>query len=419
MDNLKFDPNPRTKRIAIVGGGPGGLTLARILHRHRIDCTVFEREAHAGVRGQGGSLDIHRESGQFALECAGLTHEFLKIARYDDQESRLYNQHGELVFEDTSNNGDRPETDRSELRQILLDSLPADMIRWDHELVKIEQHSSGVSTLTFRNGVSYDFDLVVGADGAWSRIRPMVSDVRPVYSGVTFASIEFSDVDRSYPEIAKLVGHGLMFAMGESKTIAAHRNAGSNVGFYVGLRVSEDWAENGGLDRSSAEATRQSLAANFHGWAPILLQSILLSTEPITPRRIYALPVGHRWENRPGITLLGDAAHLMSPFGGDGANLAMLDAADLALELASAQDLHAAVRRYELKMFERAEAAAPWAAAGLDGAFSEDGLAHALAQHEMHRAHAQAMHAQNTTAEHAHAKGAHAQIAQTQQLTRT
>lgn len=411
MNNPEYDPNPRTKRIAVVGAGPGGLTLARVLHQHGIHATVYEREAHARVRGQGGSLDIHRESGQFALECAGLTPEFLKIARYDDQESRLYNQLGELVFEDTSNNGNRPETDRSALRQILLDSLPPDRIRWDHELATIEQNAAGVSTLTFRNGITQEFDLVVGADGAWSRVRPMVSDARPVYSGVTFASIEFNDVDRSYPEIAKLVGHGLMFAMGESKTIAAHRNAGSNVGFYVGLRVSEDWAENGGLDRSSPEATRQSLAANFHGWAPILLQSILQSTEPITPRRIYALPIGHRWEHRQGITLLGDAAHLMSPFGGDGANLAMQDAADLALELARAQDMHAAVRRYELKMFERAEMAAPWAAAGLDGAFSENGLAHALEQHERHRADAQTTLAQTTLAQSTLAQSAQAQRA--------
>lgn len=376
--------DPRTKRIAIIGAGPAGLILARILLRHRFSPIVFEREQHSAVRSQGGSLDMHVESGQFAIECAGLTGEFKKIARYNDQETRLYDMFGELKYEDASSTGDRPEVDRAQLRQMLLDSLPAGTVRWDHELQSIEQRENSTSIVTFRNGSTQQFDLVVGADGAWSKVRALVSDVRPVYSGVTFASIEYSDVDKRHPDLAQIVGHGLMFALGESKAIIGHRNADAHLGFYVGLRVPEDWAETG-FDQSTPEASRISLAAHFHGWSPKLLASINRSTEPITLRRISALPIGHTWANRPGITLVGDSAHLMSPFAGEGANLAMQDAADLALELASSLDMNAAIARFESKMFARAEVAAHWSAEGIDGTFSPDGLAHTLEQFNQHQ----------------------------------
>lgn len=80
--------------IAIIGAGPGGLTLARILQQHGVQATVFEREAHAHERPQGGTLDLHVGSGQHAIECAGLSEAFMGIARYEDQGDRLYDKTG-------------------------------------------------------------------------------------------------------------------------------------------------------------------------------------------------------------------------------------------------------------------------------------------------------------------------------------
>jgi 2-polyprenyl-6-methoxyphenol hydroxylase-like FAD-dependent oxidoreductase len=371
--------------IAIIGAGPGGLTLARILHLHGITTSVFEREQFSNVRPQGGSLDMHAESGQYAIECAGLTNEFKRIARYEDQETRVYDKHGKLMFFDASTTGDRPEVDRGHLRQMLLDSLPEGVIRWGHEFRAAHPQPDGSFELVFRNGVREKFGLVVGADGAWSRIRPLVSRARPIYSGVTFFELGIDDVDERYPELARLVGRGLTFALGDSKALIGHRDANAHIGIYAALCVPEDWIANGGLDQTSSEAMRKSLAAHFDDWSENLRKLIDKSDERMVARGLYALPVGHRWEHRPGVTLLGDAAHLMSPFGGDGANLAMWDAADLAAALMRDGDWETAVRDHEISMLARAEEPAAGAAGALDEVFSENGLAHMVREMEGQR----------------------------------
>ncbi|MFK4448743.1 2-polyprenyl-6-methoxyphenol hydroxylase-like FAD-dependent oxidoreductase [Caballeronia udeis] len=373
-------------RIAIVGAGPGGMTLARILHLHGIVASVFERETLSSARPQGGSLDMHAESGQYAIECAGLTAEFTRIARYEDQEERFYNKHCQLLLSDTDvSEKNRPEVDRGQLRQMLLDSLPSHTVQWDHRPVAIHAQDNGTFELVFRSGRHETFDLVIGADGAWSCVRPLVSPARPLYSGVTFLELGIDDVDARYPELASLVGRGLTFAVGDSKALIGHRDANAHITIYAAMRVPEDWLEKGGLDLSSADAKRASLAAYFTGWSENLLELIYRCGDRMTPRTIQALPVGHRWEHRPGVTLLGDAAHLMSPFGGNGANLAMLDAADLALALTKTEDWRAAVQAYEVTMLARAEAAAGAARDAIDSVFSEDGLSHTLQAMESQR----------------------------------
>jgi len=376
----------KDRRIAIIGGGPGGLMVARVLQTRGVASTVFEGETSATDRSQGGTLDMHPETGQYALRMAGLEAGFHKVARPEDQGGRIYDSAGTLRFEEPDDpaHRDRPEVDREVLRRLLLESLDPGVVRWGHKLRAIQPCEDGTSELAFGNGEVGRYDFVVGADGSWSKVRPMVSAAVPSYSGVTFVELHFTDVDRRHPEIAQLVGRGKMFALGNNRGLIAQRNGNTRIFVYAALRVPEDWVISGGIDPTRPLEARVALAEWFPGWASELLALIHQAGDRIVFWKIHALPVGHRWENRPGVTLIGDAAHLMSPFGGDGANLAMRDAADLACALADTNDWEAAVQGFEAQMFDRAEDAAQGAASALDEVFADEGLEHALDQFQGH-----------------------------------
>ncbi|MBR0897477.1 FAD-dependent monooxygenase [Bradyrhizobium tropiciagri] len=370
-------------RIAIVGAGPGGLTLARLLHVAGIKTRLFEREASANARPQGGTLDLHAESGQLALARAGLTDGFLRIARYEDQGSRLYDGDGQLLLADDDMTGDRPEVDRTALRDLLLQSLPPDAVAWGHGLREVSPRDDGRYDLIFDDGREGPFDLVIGADGAWSQVRPLVSRYQPQYSGLTFIEFGIDDVDANHPALSQLVGRGKMGAESAGRSLIVQRNDNAHLRGYAIFRVPVEWAERR-FDVTSPAAMRRALLGEFAGWADTLLDLFRASNDQFALRPIHALPVGHYWTNRPGITLLGDAAHLMSPFGGEGVNAAMLDAAELAGYLVGSADWQEAVRAYETGMFVRVAEPAGEAAEAAATELSHISQELTLAHHQLH-----------------------------------
>lgn len=363
-----------TLRIAIIGGGPGGLTLARILQTRNIPTTVFERDSHPDERLQGGTLDLHPASGQLALHLAGLDEQFRAIARYEDQGIRILSKAGQVLFEHEGGEepGDRPEVDRAELRTMLLDSLAPGVVRWGHTLRSVRQADDGTYELLFEHGLSETFDLVVGADGAWSRVRPLLSSAMPSYTGVTFIEFGLDEVDQQHPALARLVGHGMLSVQADSVGMVAQRNGHGHIRVYATLRVPERWATTNGFDASDPHTARTWLLDLFRGWDQRLLALIQESNDRFAVRPMYMLPVGHAWAFRPGVTLLGDAAHLMAPFGGEGVNQAMLDAADLARTVGESSNLEDAVRTYEQTMFVRAKRVAEEVAEGMHRAYASD-----------------------------------------------
>jgi 2-polyprenyl-6-methoxyphenol hydroxylase-like FAD-dependent oxidoreductase len=346
-------------RIAIIGAGPGGLTLARVLQMRNIPTTVFEKESHPNERPQGGTLDLHMESGQLALHLAGLDEQFGTIARYEDQGMRVLNKEGQVLYKDEQDQetGDRPEVDRAELRAMLLDSLAPSVVRWGHHLHSVRQVNDDTHELVFENGLTESFDLVVGADGAWSRVRPLLSSATPTYAGVTFIEVGLDDVDQQHPALAQLVGHGSMHALSDNKGLIAQRNGHAHIKVYAAMRISEKWETSNGFDAGNPQTARAWLLNYFSDWDQSLLALIQESNGRFVVRPLYEMPIGHRWNSHAGVTLLGDAAHLTVP-SGEGVNMAMLDAADLATAISECNTLEEAVRRYEATMFARAEIAA-------------------------------------------------------------
>ena len=368
----------KTSRIAIIGAGPGGLTLARILQTRNIPTTVFERESHPDERPQGGTLDLHPGSGQRAIHIARLDEQFRAIARYEDQGMRRLSKKGQVLFEmtDDEGSGDRPEVDRTALRAMLLDSVAPGTVHWGHNLHSVHQADNGTYELQFEHGVTETFDLLVGADGAWSRVRPLLSSATPTYTGVTFIEFGLDDVDAKHPALAQLVGHGSMFAPANNKGLFAQRNGHGHVRVYAAMRKPEGWETTNGFDAGKPQKARVWLLDQFSDFDTRLLALIQESSDRFVVRPLYMLPVGHQWESRPGVTLLGDAAHLMSPFSGEGVNLAMLDASDLACTISECSTLEKAVRTYEETMFPRAEPIARGADEGLKNAVGPDGDKH-------------------------------------------
>ncbi|MEU1478227.1 NAD(P)/FAD-dependent oxidoreductase [Streptomyces sp. NPDC005760] len=341
-----------TTHVTIIGAGLGGLTLARVLHVNGIPATVYEAEASPTTRAQGGMLDIHDYNGQLALQAAGLMDEFRGLILEGREATRLVDRDGTLLFDHPDDGtGSRPEVQRGELRQVLLDSLPPGTVRWGHKVSGTRALGEGRHEVTFADGTSVVTDLLVGADGAWSRVRPLLSPATPEYTGMSCVEVYLHDSDTRHPASAKVVGGGALFVLAPGKGFVTHRERGGNLHTYVILTRPQDWFAD--IDFSDSAAAIARIAREFEGWAPELTGLITdTDTAPVL-RPIAALPVEHRWERVPGVTLLGDAAHLAAP-NGEGANLAMLDGAELAQALAAhPDDIETALTEYERALFPR------------------------------------------------------------------
>lgn len=362
--------------IAIAGAGLGGLALARVLHVHGINAVVYEREPSRDARGQGGMLDIH--SGQRALHEAGLVDGFHAIARGEGQDMRLLQPDGTLLLqEDTPDDAPllRPEVDRADLRDLFLDALPEGVVRWGHAF-----ESAGNGVLRFTDGRSAPYDLLVGADGAQSRVRALLTDARPAHIGQHIVEVGIPDVDRTHPGLAAMVGRGNYWVFGDGLSLAAQRNGDGRV--RIGLsfyNTGEDWIATCGIPFDDPAAARARLIDLLAGWDPRITALIAACDDTVVARAITTLPAGLTWPSTPDVTLIGDAAHLMPPVG-EGANMALLDGALLGLALAAhPDDFPAAVGEYEREMYERTSAAARMSAGMQELLMSPDAAQRLLA----------------------------------------
>ncbi|KOO76706.1 FAD-dependent monooxygenase [Stenotrophomonas maltophilia] len=358
-------------RIAIIGAGPAGLTAALILHRggHRV--RVYEGEASGQQRTQGGTLDLHDDSGQVALQRAGLLEAFRAVARHEGQEARTGDPWSGVITPGgfgPEGSKDKPEIDRGDLRQLLMDALPADAVQWGHRLTELVPAQAGGHRLRFANGVEHEADIVIGADGAWSKVRAALSACQPLPTGITFFE---GWIERPAADIAAMVGQGSLFCFGGEEALFVQRNSRDRLCVYAALKRSSEWLD----ARIAQHGMRTLVTGSYAGWAPNL-QRVLAACTDFVRRPIYSLPADFRWTPRDGVTLVGDAAHLMPPVG-VGVNLAMLDASDVAIALCAQPDAISALREAEALVCERARALMPDAIEGFQRWFITDEAADA------------------------------------------
>lgn len=378
----------QNKQIAIVGGGPGGLTLARLLQRKGVNVKVYERDKNKDARVQGAPLDLHDESGLAAIIEADLLEEFRSNYMPGADREKIMNEHAEVFFSDHDTKQEldfghphfRPEIDRGVLRKILLESLLPETVIWDSHFVSMSQHNEGW-LLHFKNGNSVYADVVVGCDGANSKIRPYITDIKAFYTGITMLEGNIYNAETVAPDISELLSGGKIMAFGNNKDILMGQKANGEIGFYASFRASENWAADSGLNFSDKEQVLEWFKLEYTDWSNTWYQLFENVSAPFIPRPIYCMPLDQSWKALPNLTIIGDAAHVMPPFAGEGVNMAMLDALELSNCLTGGiySSLQQAIEAYEVNMRSRAAAVADESLQNGEKMHSEDALSTMLA----------------------------------------
>lgn len=350
----------QNKKIAIIGGGPGGLTLARLLQLKGANVKVYERDFSKEARVQGAIVDLHFESGLKVVKVAGLMDAFKANYMPGADKFRLLDKDATIIFDepgqgtvDFDDERFRPEIDRGALRNVLIDSLAPETVVWDSQFANMKQENNAWK-LSFINGTTAVADLVIGADGYRSKIRPYVTDIKERYSGATIIQGEIDDPEKDCPAMYALVNKANLIAMGLGKTIAAQPRGDGGLTFYATSLYPENWTTTNGIDFNNSQQAYDYLVDFFKDWNPVF-HSLFKACSRFVPRPLNYFPLDQHWDAKANVTLIGDAAHLMPP-SGEGVNTAMLDALDLSECLTGGEytDVQKAISAYEQRMRARA-----------------------------------------------------------------
>jgi len=368
------------KTVAIVGGGPAGLTLARLLQMHHVEVTVYERDANRDVRVQGATLDLHEGTGLEALKRAGLLDEFYKYHRPVASRMLLTDGLLNIAFDDhgfaTLTAETRPEIDRAPLRTLLLNALNTDTVVWDSQFISMEKEHQGWR-LHFKNGSSSYADFVIAADGANSRIRPYLSDIKPVYSGVTLIEGNIHDAEKHTPKLFAFAKGGKVMAFDHEQFIGYGTKGDGSIMFVANFKTHENWLAESGIDFKDKQQVYAWFTQEFANWSEEWHEFFTNEAVYFVPRPQYYFPLDQSWETQDNLTMIGDAAHHMPPYAGEGANVALQDAFELAEVLTNGKfaDIRTAIAHFEKEMVAKGAASTKDTLENAERMFSKNALA--------------------------------------------
>jgi len=239
---------------------------------------------------------------------------------------------------------------------------------------------NGSWQIEFKNGTSVMADIVIAADGANSKLRPYITPIKPFYAGVTAIEGAVYHSETNSPKIHELLNGGKIFAMSDGKSLIVSSKGDGSLVFYPGFKANEHWVRESGIDFADKAQVLTWFKQEYAGWDSVWQELFENADGSFIPRAQYCMPLDQTWEALPNLTMLGDAAHLMPPYAGEGVNMAMLDALELSQCLSSENfpDTLSAISAYENQMRARASATAMETLISTDALHAPDAIAFIL-----------------------------------------